>query len=292
MIENPAVVDVPWLVEHLDDPGVRIVEIQHEPDIDEYAEGHVPNASRWFWKDCYWDELTREFVTPAQMARWLGGHGVGPDTTLVLYSNRNQFATYGYWIYKVMCGHPDVRVLDGGRRNWLHESGPLTTSVPEVVPVDYPEPARERDDSTRLLRDEVRDRIGRPGVAILDGRYEEEYSGARVKPGTGPDHGAERHGHLPGAVSLPFHELLDPDSFAFKDADRLAALFREAEAAPDQADEVVAYCRLGHRASMLWFVAHELLGWQHVRVYDGSWTEWGSGVGLPIARDTGVRVRA
>lgn len=291
-MSNPSpVVDVAWLQAHLDDPSVRIVEIQHEPDIDEYAEGHIPNASSWFWKDCYWDELSREFLTPQQLARWLGAHGVGPDTTLVLYSMRNQFAAYGYWIYHVMCGHPDVRVLDGGRRNWLHEGGTLTTDVPSFAPVDYPEPTgRARDDSTRLLREQVRERLGRPGVVLLDGRYDEEYTGARVKPGTGPDHGAERHGHIPGAISLPFHELFRPDSFAFQSPERIEQLFREAGAAPDQADEVITYCRLGHRASLLWFAATVLLGWQHVRVYDGSWTEWGSSVGMPVARDAGARV--
>ena len=293
MDNSGAVVDIEWVREHLEDPSVRIVEIQHEPDIDEYAEGHLPGATRWFWKDCYWDELTRQFVTPQQMADRLGAAGIGPDTTLLLYSARNQFAAYGYWVYKVMCGHRDVRVLDGGRRNWLAASGPMTTEVPQFAPVAYSVPAdRVRDDSTRIMRDELVSLLGRPGLVLLDGRYDEEYRGDRVKPGTGVDHGAERHGHIPGAVSLPFHELLQPGSFAFKDTAAIEALFRAAGAAPDQADEVIAYCRLGHRASLLWFVASQLLGWDHVRVYDGSWTEWGSGVGLPVARDAGARVGA
>lgn len=293
MQNTDAVVSVDWVLDHLEDPAVRIVEIQHEPDIDEYADGHIPGAVRWFWKDCYWDELTREFVTPQQMASWLGAAGIGPDTTLVLYSMRNQFAAYGYWIYHVMNGHRDVRILDGGRRNWLASAAPTTAELPGYDPVSYPVPvARVRDDSTRIKRDELVQLLGRPGVVLLDGRYEEEYRGDRVKPGVGPDHGAERHGHIPGAVHLPFHELVRPDSFAFKDAAQLEALFRGAGAAPDQAEQVVAYCRLGHRGSLLWFAASQLLGWDHVRVYDGSWTEWGSSVGLPIARDVGSRVGA
>lgn len=293
MTDANVLVDVDWVRDHLDDNRVRIVEIGYEPDIDDYSDGHIPGALNWFWKDCYWDSSTREFVTPQQMAEWFGRAGIGPDTTVVLYSARSQYATYGYWVYHVLCGHPSIRVLDGGRRSWVAAKGPLTTDVPDVSPVDYPMPDdRVRNDSTRMLRDELLGKLGSPRLTILDGRYDEEYQGRRVKPGTGFDYGALQYGYIPGAVSMPFSELQRPDTFTFKSRAELEALFRAAGAAPDQVDEVVTYCRLGHRASMLWFVATVLLGWDHVRLYDGSWTEWGTCVGLPVARGEGTRVRS
>ena len=277
-------VDVAWMLEHLDDPMVRIVEIQYEEDEDPYADGHLPGALSWYWKDAFWHPSMREFATPEQMAEWLGRAGATRDHTLVLYSDRSQYAMYGAWSFGTMAGHPDVRVLGGGRRAWVAAGGELTTDVPEIAPVDYGEPARaERDDRSRIGRDELRSRLGEDGLVILDARYDEEYVGDRVKPGTGVDHGAERHGRIPGAVSLPFHTLRD-ERFRIRPDDELEAAFRAVGAAPDQAGEVVVYCRLGHRASMLWFTATQLLGWDHVRVYDGSWTEWGSVVGAPIER--------
>lgn len=283
MSEHP-LVTATWLSEHLDDPRLRVAEIQYEPDVNEYAEGHIPGAVHWFWKDLFWDRRMRQFVSPEQMAERLGRWGVSEHTTLVLYSGRNQYAAYGYWVFKTMCGHPDVRVLDGSRRRWVLDGGKLTTEVPDVTPVPYRPGKQERDDSTRVSRDDVLANLERPGRLLVDARYPEEYRGERVKPGTGFDHGAECYGHVPGAVNLVFRDLLDPDDFRFKPVPELERLFRGAGAAPDQADQVVAYCRLGHRASLIWFTASELLGWRHVRIYDGSWTEWGSIVGAPIER--------
>ncbi|GII60806.1 sulfurtransferase [Sphaerisporangium krabiense] len=279
-----ALVDADWLAARLEDPATVVVEVQYEPDIDDYSAGHIPGARHVFWKDLYWDPREREFLTPAQAAAVLGGLGAGPDSTLVLYSGRGQFATYGYWVFKQLNGHADVRVLNGGRGAWTRAGHPLTTTVPEVTPVPYPPAGRDRDDATRIYRQELLGLVGDPGTLLLDGRYPEEYHGERVKPGTGPDHGAERHGHIPGAVSLPFNSLLD-DTFTLRPPGQLEALFRAAGAAPDQTARVVAYCRLGHRASLLWFAMRELLGWDHVRIYDGSWTEWGSTVGSPIEKE-------
>lgn len=284
---SEALVSADWLAAHLSDPSVRVIEIGYEPDIDEYSQEHIPGAISWFWKDCYWDELTRDFLTPAQMAQRFGAVGIDRNTTVVLYSGRGQMAAYGYWVFKQMCGHPDVRVLNGGRRAWAALSAPTTTVVPSFAPTVY-DPAglgaTTRDDRSRVGRDEVLAALGREGVVLLDARYREEYIGDRVKPGAGLDHGAERHGHIPGAVSLPFHEFVQPGTFTFKSPEELADLMRSVGAAPDQAAEVFAYCRLGHRGSLVWFVASQLLGWDHVRVYDGSWTEWGSLVGVPIER--------
>jgi thiosulfate/3-mercaptopyruvate sulfurtransferase len=284
MSESRPIVDATWLRAHADDPDVAIVELQYEPDVDEYADGHIPGAASWYWKDALWDPLEREFVTPAQAAAWLGSHGIAPTTTLVLYSGRFQYATYGAWVLGTLCGHPDVRVLDGGRRAWSGAGGELTSEQPPArPPVAYAVSRDGRDDSSRAYRAELLARVGDGTVRFVDARYPEEHDGRRVKPGTGLDHGAERHGRIPGAVNLPFNTLLGPD-FRLKDAAELQAAFRAAGAAPDQVAEVVAYCRLGHRASLIWFVATNILGWSHIRLYDGSWTEWGSAVGSPVER--------
>lgn len=287
-----------------DTARVVVAEIQYEEEIDEYAAGHLPGALDWSWKEAAWEPLAREFRTPAQAAAWLGARGIDRDTTLVLYSGRLQYAVYVAWALGTLAGHPDVRVLDGGRRAWLAAGGELTVEVPEEraavaygggaagdaarsgeagAGADPAAAASPRDDASRIGRDELLARLGEPGLRLLDARYAEEYDGLRVKPGSGPDHGAERHGRIPGAVHLPFTALRG-DDFRLRSAAELEAAFRAAGAAPDQVREVVVYCRLGHRASLLWFAATRLLGWSHVRVYDGSWTEWGSLVGAPVER--------
>lgn len=283
-LDATPLVSTEWLGGRLGDPAIRIAEVKQERENTDYESGHVPGALSWYWKDIFWDELSREFASPQQMAERLSAQGISNRHTLVLYSARVQFAIYGYWVLTTMCGHQDVRVLDGGRHKWTRENRALITEVPATVSVPC-QPARTtRDDSTRARRDEVLARIGTPGTVLVDGRSDEEYSGRRVKPGTGPDHGAERHGHIPGAVHLPSLSLLNED-WSFRPRADLERMFRAAGAAPDQAAEVITYCRLGHRASMAWFAMTKLLGWQHVRVYDGSWTEWGSCVGLPVQRD-------
>jgi thiosulfate/3-mercaptopyruvate sulfurtransferase len=277
-----------WLASHLDDPGVRVIEVLYEPDVDDYSGGHIPGATSVFWKDLAWDDHDRQFITPQQMAARLGALGVGPETTLVLYSGRNHYAMYLYWILKEMAGHPDVRVLDGSRKRWTMDGRPLSTEVPTYAPASYPSPARYRDDSTRVFRDDVLANLGRTGRVLIDARSPDEYEGRRLKPGTGFDFGAERYGHIPGARNLHARDLVDPDDFTVKRPAELERLFRSVGAAPDQTTEVVAYCRLSHRANSLRFIARHVLGWQHIRVYDGSWTEWGSSVGMPIERDPAV----
>lgn len=284
MAGSSPLVDADWVLAHLEDPTVRIVHLLYEPDIDDYTDGHIPGAVVRFWKDFLWHPVEREFADPDLVAERLGAAGVRPSDTLVLYSGRAQYAMYGYWILHVMNGHRDVRVLDGGRTAWLRAGHPMTTAVPDPVPVPYRSGRDRRDDSSRIRRDELRARLGRPGVRILDARTPEEYRGERVKPAPGPDHGAERGGHIPGALNLHARNLQDPTDFTLRPRDELEALFRSVGAAPDQAEEVITYCRLSHRGSALWFAMTQVLGWSHARVYDGSWTEWGSSVGMPIER--------
>ena len=273
-----------WLADRLADPSVVVAHVLYEADIDDYAEGHVPGARKLYWKDFFWHDTIRQFPTPEDMTARLGKLGVDENTTLVLYSGRNQYAIYGYWVTKILCGHPDVRVLDGHLKKWVLDGRESQTETPRVYPrVGVPQ-RESRDDSSRVGSAEIRDKLGQPGFVVLDARYHSEYDGERVKPGTGFDFGAERWGRIPGARHLFFRDLFnDEDDTLLPPAD-LEALFRNVGAGPDQADEVVSYCRLGHRASLLWFAATQIVGWDHFRVYDGSWTEWGSSVGFPIER--------
>ncbi len=292
--ETSPLVSTQWLADHVGDPGLRTAEIRTEPGHPEPGANHIPGAVSWFWKDFFWDPLSREFVSPAQAAKRLAAQGVSDRDTLVLYSPRVQFSIYGYWVLSAMCGYRGIRILNGGLGKWLAEGRPVSERVTLARRQDeqaalaggqeeYAAALAARDESTRIRRDEVLACIGRPDTAIIDARSREEFQGLRVRPAPGVDHGAERAGHIPGAVHLPASELLRPDS-GFRPKEEIEQLFRAVGGAPDQTERVVIYCRLGHRASMAWFAASRILGWDHARIYDGSWTEWGSCVGLPVER--------
>jgi thiosulfate/3-mercaptopyruvate sulfurtransferase len=276
-----ALVKPEWLKAHLDDRNVVVIDVAGlgQDQMQAYKAGHVPGAHGWKWKEALWDERKRDFPDPAEFARRLGAAGIGNDTHVVFYGEGMQFGVYAWWTFRY-CGHPRVSVLDGGRKGWKAAGLALTTEEPSPrAPVAYRQTAR--NESMRVLRDDVLRAVEQGGKVILDGRSPEEYKGLRVGGPGGPDVGAVRPGRIPGAKHLFYGELLDEHD-RFKGADALQALFesRGAKAGSD----VIAYCRMSHRATVLYFALTQLVRRDAVRVYDGSWTEWGNLVGVPVER--------
>jgi len=277
---SPALVSPDWLEAHLGDPQVRVIALNWDGR-GNYEKGHIPGALYWDWKEMLWDPLKRDFPTPEVFARRCSEAGIAHDTTVVFYGDPAvQFGTYAWWVFKY-CGHRDTRVLDGARLRWEQEGRPLTTEIPIVKPTEYLPHGNPGVASMRVGRDEVQRSIGRDEVVILDHRSPEEYRGELFSPPGSPNHGAERLGRIPGALHLHFADLVGPDT-RFREPQELRAMLAERGASPDK--HIIAYCRLSHRATLAYFVMTELLGYQNVRVYDGSWTEWGSLVGFPIER--------
>jgi len=272
-------VSTAWLEEHLGDPDLRILEICNVRDDKTYHEGHIPGAQWLFWKSACWHESDRDFISPQAMAKLFGRLGIGPQSTVVLYGDPVQYGSYAFWAY-TMAGHKNLKLLDGGRRKWILEKRPLSRTVPRFEPVAYPAPAA--DASMRVGRDDVRAHLREPQRLLIDVRSPEEYSGKRVSEYTFPvDHGAERTGRIPGARHLYFKEFLNEDD-SFKSADALRQVLAGAGITPDKFDDVVCYCRLSHRATIAWVALSRILGYGNIKIYDGSWTEWGSIVGFPI----------
>ncbi len=270
-----------WLDAHLHDPDVAVVEVSfYQPDKAAYFTGHIAGAHYVYWKDFLWHEFDREFPSPEVMADRLGALGVGDESTLVMVGDPVQFATYGYWVLAMTGFEERVAVLDGGHETWVNRGLPLTDVLPVATPRTItPGPI---DETCRIGREDVLAGLHDPARILIDLRSAEEFSGRRVAPLTAPfDHGAERRGHIPGARHLPRERLLNEDG-TFKAPAQLQAEF--AAAGVSEGHEVVTSCRLSHRASLGWFVLTRLLGRDRVRVYDGSWTEWGSIVGYPVER--------
>lgn len=267
-------VSTAWLEEHLDDPGLVVVE--SDEDVLLYETGHIPGAVKIDWHTDLNDPVVRDYIEGEAFAELMGRHGITRDTTIVLYGDRsNWWAAYALWVFTLF-GHPDVRLLDGGRDRWIAEGRALTTERPARDRVDYP--VVERDDSgIRAFKEDVLAHFGKP---LIDVRSPEEYSGERTHMPAYPEEGALRGGHIPTARSVPWARAANDDG-TFRSADELAAIYRE-DAAIGDADDVVAYCRIGERSSHTWFVLTHLLGVPRVRNYDGSWTEWGSAVRVPI----------
>jgi len=281
--EDERLVSTRWLGEHLEaaSDSIRIIEVSDMKNPKAYFEGHIPGAIYWSWKECLWDATMREFVSPKEFSRLMETSGVEHETTVIFYSNSCQYAHYAIWVC-MMRGHSRVKVLHGNRKRWVQEGRPLVDDVTEITPVGYP--VRAPDESSRIGREGILAGLTNPDRVLVDVRTSEEFMGQRVSPkSTEVDHGAERKGHIPGARHLFYGDLLNEDD-TFKPREELRELFYARGATPDK--EVVFYCRLSHRASMAWFAARFLLGYPRTKVYDGSWTEWGSIVGLPIVNES------
>jgi thiosulfate/3-mercaptopyruvate sulfurtransferase len=274
---KPVLVTTDWLAEHLNDDGVVVAEVDENPDL--YDEGHIARAVKLHWRDDLQDPVERDLVDKPTFERLLSERGIANDTTLVLYGDKNNwFAAYAYWYLKIY-GHGDVRILDGGRQKWADEGREFTTETPEPQQADYE--ANERDESIRTYRDSVRAQIGQQSKALVDVRSPQEYAGDLVAPPGYEQEGAQRAGHIPTAASIPWATAVRDDG-TFKSADELRELYEGKGVTPEK--EVTAYCRIGERSAHTWFVLRELLGYETVKNYDGSWTEWGNLVDVPIEK--------
>jgi thiosulfate/3-mercaptopyruvate sulfurtransferase len=275
-------VDAEWAKAHLDDPNVRFVEV--DVDTTAYEQSHIPGAVGWNWTSQLADGVRRDIASREEFSELLSNSGIGPDTTIVLYGdNNNWFAAWAYWQLKLF-GHEDLRVLNGGRKYWLDNGLPLSTDEPSYAVTGYRLP--EPDFSLRAFRDDVLSRLGDTRVALVDVRSPAEFNGEIIAP-QGMSETAQRAGHIPGASSIPWAQTVREDG-TFKDAEELRALYESKGVTPDK--DVIAYCRIGERSSHSWFVLRELLGYQRVRNYDGSWTEYGSLIGVPIEKPAPVAV--
>ena len=270
-----------WLMNNLENPSIRILEFNWN-GTDSYDSWHIPGAQGWYWKDWLWDENIRDFPTQDDFARRCSLSGIENKTKIVCYGDPPQFGTYGWWVIKFL-GHMDVCVLDGGRVKWEKMGFPKSLELPKITGANYL-PNSNRNNNMRIRRDEILDKIeeiDQEKIILLDHRSAEEYRGERVNMLGVPDVGAERAGRIPGGRHLYFENLLDKN-MCFKSADELSSLFEAKGATADS--EIISYCRLSHRATLAFFAMTELLGYKNVRSYDGSWTEWGSLVGVPIER--------
>jgi thiosulfate/3-mercaptopyruvate sulfurtransferase len=274
MSRSDVLVDADWVEAHGSDPGVVLVEV--DEDTSAYDKGHIRNAVKIDWKADLQDPVRRDFVDRAGFEALLSDRGISNDDTVILYGgNNNWFAAYAYWYFKLY-GHNNVKLLDGGRKKWELESRELVTDVPQRAKTGYH--AQEQDKAIRAFRDEVVAAIGRDN--LVDVRSPDEFAGRLLAPAHLPQEQAQRGGHIPTAKNVPWSKAAEEDG-TFKSDDALRALYGD-EAGVDFGRDTIAYCRIGERSAHTWFVLHELLGQPNVKNYDGSWTEYGSLVGVPI----------
>src|SRR5919107_1857405 len=274
MSREDVLVDADWAEAHLSDPKVVLVEV--DEDVSAYEKGHIEGAVRLDWKTELQDQVRRDFVNKEQFEALLSRKGIGNDDTVVLYGgNNNWFAAYAYWYFKLY-GHGDVKLLDGGRKKWELDGRELTSDTPARDKTTYQ--AKEQDKSIRAFRDETIEAIGKKN--LVDVRSPDEFSGKILAPAHLPQEQSQRAGHIPTAINVPWSKAANEDG-TFKSDEELAKLY--AEAGLDNGKDTIAYCRIGERSSHTWFVLKELLGKEDVKNYDGSWTEYGSLIGVPIA---------
>lgn len=268
-------VDATWLEKHLGDSDIRIVEVDENPQL--YAEAHIPGAVGFDWKQDLQDPVKRDFLGPEDFGALFSRNGISSDHTIVLYGDRNNwFAAYTYWYLKYY-GHDMVLLLDGPREKWIADGRPITTDAPGHDPATFV--AKAGDETIRARREEVLVAVG-DSVNLVDVRSPAEFAGEIISPSGYEQEGAQRAGHIPGAASIPWAQAVNEDG-TFKSAEQLRELYGSKGVLDGK--DIIAYCRIGERSAHTWFVLHELLGSEHVKNYDGSWTEWGSLVGVPVA---------
>ncbi len=266
-----------WIAEHGKDKGIRVVEVDVDPG--NYEKGHIEGAVGWNWKKDLQDQVVRDVAGKDALAELLGKSGISPETNIALYGdNNNWFAAYAYWALKYY-GHDRVQLVDGGRVKWEKEGREFSTDVPSYAATGYHFHGSPRED-IRAYRDHVLDRLGKAG--LVDVRSPKEFSGELLAPENLPQEGAQRGGHIPTAVSIPWGTAVNAEDGTFKSQDELRDIYGGKGITPNK--DVIAYCRIGERSAHTWFVLKELLGYPDVRNYDGSWTEWGSSIRVPIEK--------
>ena len=270
-------VDTQWVENHLNDDSIRVVEVDENPGL--YAEAHIPGAIGFDWKKDLQDQVKRDFLGPGEFGELFGRHGISNDHTIVLYGDRNNwFAAYTYWYLKYY-GHDNVKLMNGPREKWISEGRPTSRDVPSYDSQQFN--AQEGDPAIRAMRDEVSDALD-TDTRLVDVRSPQEYSGELIAMAGYEQEGAQRAGHIPGAASVPWAQAVQEDG-TFKSADDLSELY--GNKGVTDGNPIIAYCRIGERSAHTWFVLHELLGHDDVKNYDGSWTEWGNMVAVPIEKD-------
>jgi len=277
-------VSTQWAADHLNDPKVRLIEV--DVDTTAYDQGHIAGASGWNWQTQLQDNIRRDLIDKTALEKLLGQSGVSNDTTVVLYGdNNNWFAAYAFWQLKYY-GHKDVRLMNGGRKKWLEEKRPITTDAAKIAPATYR--ATGPDESVRARKEQVFALLEKKSSGqLVDVRSVDEFTGKIIAP-PGMSETAQRAGHIPTAANIPWAQAANEDG-TFKSADQLRQLY-QAKGVTGQG-EVIAYCRIGERSSHTWFVLKYLLGYDNVKNYDGSWTEWGNLVGAPIAKEVAAAAR-
>jgi thiosulfate/3-mercaptopyruvate sulfurtransferase len=272
-----ALVSTEWIADHAKDKGIRLVEVDVDPT--NYEKGHIEGAAGWNWKKHLQDQVVRDIAGKEALEELLGESGITPDTNIVLYGdNNNWFAAYAYWALKYY-GHDKVQLVDGGRVKWEKEGREYSTDAPSFEKTTYRFKGSPREEF-RAYKDQVQAKIGK--AALVDVRSPKEFSGELLAPENLPHEGAQRGGHIPTAASIPWATAVNAEDGTFKSPDELKEIYGSKGITPNK--EVIAYCRIGERSAHTWFVLKELLGYPDVRNYDGSWTEWGSSIRVPIEK--------